>query len=323
MEKDFFDVFPHLKVKKELEELLDMVFVTKVSMNPGRTHLRVYIESSRWIHKKNIFALEDEIERQCFPGIPMTVTVVEKFHLSEQYTPENFLDSYRSSMELELRNYNMLEYNLFRRARIHFNGKDTMHMELPDTVISRQKSEILVEYFHKVFCERCGMDLKVELDFVEAKESKYRKNAALQIKQEVENVLKHAKMSGTEETESGKEENIKEEAKKPSGSKKNENTSEKKASDRKPQKGQKSDFRGGFGFRRDSNPDVVYGRDFDGEPIPLESITGEMGEVIIRCQVMDVEAREIRNEKTILIFPVTDFTDSIVVKMFLRNEELF
>ena len=77
-------------MKKELEELLDMVFVTKVSMNPGRTHLRVYIESSRWIHKKNIFALEDEIERQCFPGIPMTVTVVEKFHLSEQYTPENF-----------------------------------------------------------------------------------------------------------------------------------------------------------------------------------------------------------------------------------------
>ena len=51
MEKDFFDVFPHLKVKKELEELLDMVFVTKVSMNPGRTHLRVYIESSRYTRR--------------------------------------------------------------------------------------------------------------------------------------------------------------------------------------------------------------------------------------------------------------------------------
>ena len=50
----------------------------------------------------------------------------------------------------------------------------------------------------------------------------------------------------------------------------------------KQQKGQKGDFRSGFGFRRDSNPDVVYGRDFDGEPIPLEGITGEMGEVIIR-----------------------------------------
>lgn len=67
---------------------------------------------------------------------------------------------------------------------------------------------------------------------------------------------------------------------------------------------------------------MIYGRDFEGETVPLEAITGEMGEVIIRGQVMDVEAREIRNEKTILIFPVTDFTDSIVVKMFLRNEQV-
>ncbi len=56
--------------------------------------------------------------------------------------------------------------------------------------------------------------------------------------------------------------------------------------------------------------------------IALETITGEMGEVIVRGQVMEVEAREIRNEKTILIFPITDFTDSIVVKMFLRNEQV-
>ena len=225
-------------------------------------------------------------------------------------------------MEMELRSYNMLEYNLFRRSKITFTGKDTLCMELPDTVISRQKSEILVEYFHKVFCERCGMDLKVELDFVEVKESKYRKNAALQIKQEVENVLKHAKLSGDQESEPKQEDTAKEETKKNSGDNKGEKTNEKKSFDKKQQKVQKGDFRGSFGFRRDSNPDVVYGRDFDGETIPLESITGEMGEVIIRCQVMDVEAREIRNEKTILIFPVTDFTDSIVVKMFLRNEQV-
>ena len=147
MEKDFFDVFPHLKVKKELEELLDMVFVTKVSMNPGRTHLRVYIESSRWIHKKNIFALEDEIERQCFPGIPMTVTVVEKFHLSEQYTPENFLESYRSSMEMELRNYNMLEYNLFRRSKITFTGKDTCVWSFRIRLFPDRKAKYLLNIF--------------------------------------------------------------------------------------------------------------------------------------------------------------------------------
>lgn len=91
MEKDFFDVFPKLKVKKELEELLDMVYVTKVSCNPGKTRIWVYIKSERWIHKKHILDLENQIERQCFPGLNVSVTVIEKFKLSGQYTPENFL----------------------------------------------------------------------------------------------------------------------------------------------------------------------------------------------------------------------------------------
>ena len=75
-------------------------------------------------------------------------------------------------------------------------------------------------------------------------------------------------------------------------------------------------------YRKDPNPDVIYGRDVENDPVPLESIVEVVGEVTIRGQVMDVEAREIRNEKTILIFPVTDFTDSITVKMFLRNEQV-
>ena len=317
MEKEFFDVFPNLKVNEKLQELLDTVLVTKVSCNSAKTRLRVYIKSERWIHKKYIFELEEQIARQCFPGISMTVTVVEKFRLSRQYTPENFLDVYRSSMELELKNYNMLEYNLFKRSRIDFPEEDTLHMVLPDSVIAREKSEILAEYLHKVFCERCGMNLKVDMVYEETKESKYRKNAVLQIQQEVANVLKHAKLDKEEALVQNEENDAKEE--KPA---KSSNPSKEAAQEKKnfEKKGQKGDFRGGF--RKDSNPDVIYGRDFDGDAIPLESITGEMGEVIIRGQVMDVEAREIRNEKTILIFPITDFTDSIVVKMFLRNEQV-
>ena len=324
MEKEFFDVFPNLKLKHELSELLEDVIVTKVSCNSAKTRIWVYIKSSRWIHKKYIFDLEDQIERQCFPGMTMSVTVIERFYLSRQYTPANFLDTYKSSMEMELKNYNMLECNLFKRSRITFPEENTLHMELPDSVIAREKSDILVEYLHKVFCERCGMDLKVELEFVETEESRYRKNAAIQIQQEVENVIRHAKltdeeMASTESSPEEKKEDKKEKktaSSQPKTEKKQETAKEKQAFEKKGKWGDRG------GFRRDPNPDVVYGRDFDGEAISLESITGEMGEVIIRGQVMEVEAREIRNEKTILIFPVTDFTDSIFVKMFLRNEQV-
>ena len=126
-------------MKKELEELLEMVYVTRVSCNPSKTHIWVYIKSERWIHKKHIFALEDQIERQLFCRAWRDGYSHEKFRLSGQYTPQNFLDTYRSSMELELRNYNMLEYNMFKQAQISFPGEYDLHMILPDSVIARER----------------------------------------------------------------------------------------------------------------------------------------------------------------------------------------
>ena len=47
-----------------------------------------------------------------------------------------------------------------------------------------------------------------------------------------------------------------------------------------------------------------------------------MGEITFRGKVIEFDTREIRNEKTIVMFAVTDFTDTIMVKMFVRNEQL-
>lgn len=77
-----------------------------------------------------------------------------------------------------------------------------------------------------------------------------------------------------------------------------------------------------FSYRRSDNPDVIYGRDFDEEAIAIETIAGEMGEVVIRGQILSLDTRPIRNEKTIVIMSVTDFTDTIVLKIFARDENL-
>ncbi|MBR1772097.1 MAG: PolC-type DNA polymerase III [Lachnospiraceae bacterium] len=85
--------------------------------------------------------------------------------------------------------------------------------------------------------------------------------------------------------------------------------------------------RGGDGegyrsVRRSDNPDVLYGRDFDEEAMRIEELIGEMGEVVIRGKILNVDKREIKNEKTILIFDLTDFTDTMTVKMFVRNDQV-
>ena len=82
--------------------------------------------------------------------------------------------------------------------------------------------------------------------------------------------------------------------------------------------------KGSYSFVRKAtdDPNLIYGRDFDDETIELQNVLGEMGEITIRGKVISMETREIRNEKTIIMFAVTDFTDSIMVKMFVRNDQL-
>lgn len=46
MEKEFFDVFPNLKLKQELSELLEEVIVTKVACNSAKTCVRVYLKAT-------------------------------------------------------------------------------------------------------------------------------------------------------------------------------------------------------------------------------------------------------------------------------------
>ncbi|MBD5459775.1 MAG: PolC-type DNA polymerase III, partial [Lachnospiraceae bacterium] len=81
----------------------------------------------------------------------------------------------------------------------------------------------------------------------------------------------------------------------------------------------------GFGnrpLRRSNNPDVIYGRDFEEEPVRMEEIIGEIGEVVVRGKVLSLDKRVLKNDRTILIFDVTDFTDTITVKMFVASDQV-
>ena len=340
MEKEFLEVFRNLELKGELRALLEEVVVTKVAINQRKDHIRIYIRSRQWIHKKYIYTLENTIAAQCFPGVPMKVKILEKFDLSSQYTPELFLDAYRSSMALELKHYSILVFNMFRNAVITFPETDTMHMVLQSNVLAKSKENELIQYIEKVFCERCAFSLKVEAEYQEAKESKVRKNSEIQLQQEAAHIIEMSsfgKHEGEEEFQAAGEDQDQEQkaAEKKTETKEKDGKTEKKKKEEKGTKfgksfkGDKGRARGDRSFgdfkrsvKRSDNPDVLYGRDFEDEVIPLESIQTEMGEVCVRGQVMTLETREIRNEKTIVMYAVTDFTDTIMVKMFVRNDQL-
>ncbi|GAA5346252.1 PolC-type DNA polymerase III [Planifilum fimeticola] len=67
--------------------------------------------------------------------------------------------------------------------------------------------------------------------------------------------------------------------------------------------------------------DLVIGYAIREEPVPIRRITEEERRVVLKGEVFKSEIRELRSGRTLLTFNLTDFTDSIQVKMFARDKE--
>ena len=352
MEKPFLEVFPGLHIGEELKELLKLVMVEKVSMPKDRSSLRIYIVSPRLIHKKNIYSMEEGIAKQLFPGRSITVKILEKYRLSAQYTPEKLYQVYKDSILMEFKNFGMIEYNILRRAETAFEAEDTMVMTIEDNLIYRERSKEVGRILEKIFTERCGLPAEVRFSFTKAEKERrddFDEEAALAalLASHVQDMGgEQEEMAGSRGLETvqggpGEGHALAQDQKPGSRTFTKKTFGEKKAAGGKGNPGSgtgSGGFQGGqngsgSGFKRDGgrggrmpyrkseNPDVLYGRDFEGETMEIHEIAGEIGEVVLRGKIIRVEKRELRSGSKMMIFDLTDFTDSITIKMFLREDQ--
>ncbi len=248
--------------------------------------------------------MEEQIERQLFAGTGIPVYLVEEYRLSEQYTPKYLMDEYRESMLFELEGRSALERSIFQKAKCSFKEENVLCMTVADTIIAKEKAESIISYLKLVFEGRFHVPIEVQVTYEKVKENKYRKMNELQLKQAVDAIQEH------------------------NGNAQEQHRPQQKSLQRTQQKTQGGgrDKGGRYGrsysVKKSDDPNVIYGRDFDDVPIELSQVVSEMGEITLHGQVIQFETREIRNEKTILMFAVTDFTDTITIKMFVRNEQL-
>lgn len=383
MAKGFLEVFPTLNIAEPLKELLAMAEVEKVTSARDRSSIRVYMKSTRLIHKQNIYDLERGIKDQLFPDKQITIKIQEKYRLSGQYTPEKLLKMYKDSLLLELKHYSIVEYSMFRKAQIVFEDEGKMVLTVEDTMVNRDKTNELKRVLEKVFNERCGLPVEVAFQYIPPKENDRRKQIELKLEREAQAIYWQNHKDELENVSGG--ENISQTvAKSDNGEKKTHNSNAAimdipmpeaapwdalmdqaasgnvpgndetispvsdgikpvdagKTAAAKPQSGGKTekpqlnkgrkgwgrDKDSGFGedrkfsVKRSNNPDVLYGRDFEDDFMEIEKIDGEIGEVTLRGQILTCESRELRSGKFILTFDVTDFTDTITAKMFIRPE---
>lgn len=303
-EKSFLEVFDTLELDEKIRGLLEQVVVTKVSTNRKQDVFRIYITSKKLIAKNQLFQLAKQIQRQIFGYRKVQVYILETFRLSDQYTPAKLWDIYEESVLTELERYSPYKRSLMKQAQMTFPDEHTITVEVSDKIYDKEAVDDLLRILDRVFNERCGFRVKVDVKYLDLGGKGNMEKSEAKMRQKISFLTESLKK------EQALKQNISSEEKE---KKKKENPSEKKETYSKNKN---------ISVRRSDNPEVLYGRDFDDEPITLDQVVEEMGEVTFRGKILSREEREIRGERTIITLTITDFTDSIHVKMFTKNEML-
>ena len=333
-DKKFFHVFPTLRADDDVRLLFSDVEVKKITTNSRRDFLNIYIFSRHLIQKKQIFQMEQCIKDQLFAKTAVAVHIVEEYMLSGQYTAEALMNEYRESIILELKEKSMLASNMFAQADIRYEAENVVCLELLDTIVSAGRKEEIVDLLKEVYSERFHIPAEIRVDYKEPDRTGSREYDEQRIQQEINAIFeRRARQRG--ETPQAEGEEKKDQIKRTSS----ENAADKASVSSRDGKGtsaaisggvKKGEFKKGEFRKKDfyrpvkigDDPNLIYGRNFEDEPISLEQVITEMGEITVHGKIISFDTREIRNEKTIIIFSVTDFTDTITVKMFAKNEQL-
>ena len=334
----FFEVFNTLKVPEEIGVYLTDTEVTRVSKTSTNSLARVYLSSERLISKQVIYKAEDALKKQIFRMKNMDVRIIDRYRLSKQYTPVKIMEIYYDSILFELEKYWTLEYNLLKNSQWEFEGEHCLVLTLEDGFLSRTYADTLADYFKKIFLNRFGFEIDVIYKYAKKEGSHYELENEHKLNLRVAQIEKNMRAAqaagdGVNEDSSktafskGTSTSSKSENAASSGTKSNdgavqENSRQSSFGDKnRTQFGQKGS-QNEYYKKKPSNPDVLYGRDFDEEPMPIEQVDSALGEIVIAGMIRKVDEREIRNERTILMFDLTDFTDTITVKMFIANAQL-
>ena len=318
----FFEVFPGFDCSAEYRQMFENVYVTKAVMVKSAKTLQVHIESKILIPKKDIYGMEDMLSEFVFQG-SMRVKLFEHYQLSEQYTIKNLIENYyRESILFELSVESSVLYRMVSRAEWHAED-NVITLLLEDNFLAKSKSEEIKQYLERIFKDRFDCEIQVTFDFTEQQKEDYRKANEYRLKQEIHQIMEQVQQNEEEAAQETKEasantDQTKDESKKsqpvekkPSGN----HGFEKKT----PKEGNWG--RSAYGRTRVADPDVIYGRNVEGDQIAISEIAEGIGDTVVKGKIFEMEERELRNEKLLITFSITDFTDSIAGKIFVTKDD--
>lgn len=286
--RKFFEVMPDLKVEDRLFSLFKEVEVSKVQFNQSTNVLTIELELKALLPRPQMMQMIRIMKEQLFKNSPLKIAFKEHYQLEEDYTLEKLTNQYKENLMAEIAERNQMGYTFLKNQEWSVIGHKVI-IQVEESLVAHSRLEPIKIWLENVYKERFDREVQVQFNYyVDTNQQSYRIEREKQLQDEVMNLMLQVPTSNVTHTPC-------------------------------------TDKGEAIAKHRKSNhvdPEVFYGKECEGEFIEICELINEVGEVVIHGKVLQIDTREIRSEKTLILFDITDFTDTITVKLFIANEDL-
>ena len=285
----FYEAFPDLSEDDRLYEFFSGSQVEKVSASKSKMVVFIYLQCDQHISYRSVKKMEQKLYKQVFRRLGFRPKLELKYPFADGYDLKKLMGLCGDSMREELREINAIDYMKFCDEPFEIK-ENKLILTCDDDFLCHERAKAIRDFFVVRLKRRFDRDVDVSFHYVKKERKKQGEPEVVRVVQTVEE----------EETEtvtaSGKAEG---------------------SSKAKPSGTFQKNYR--KAIKRD--PAVFYGKNVEGEVTPIKEIIDEIGEVVIEGMIRKVdEPRDIKGGKKIYTFAITDFTDTIVVKVFIKAE---
>ncbi len=322
-DKLFRDVFPGLKLDKNLDELLGQTEIQKITMFKGEKKMVISILSKNLIAKELIFAAEEQMTQFIFGDSGEKCIIDEHYELSKQYNLTQLSNIYRDSFLEEIKRISYVDYRILKRGEWYYHD-NIVTLALEDTSLARSHSDKIKKYLVDTYRDRFGMEVSVGFDFTEDQKSSLRAANELRLKQElmaIEQKNNEASMRNPEAEDKPSQvsgDNAEKPVKQSAAKSNQANAKPKQVKTEKPEA---SKYQKPKSKSASYDEDLLYGRNCDGDIVDISELYDGIGPVCIHGQILNLEDRELKSGKYIINGTITDFTDTITFKIFVQPED--
>ena len=304
MMKQLLDVFSNLSSEDKAVGIFADCFVDAVSVKKSLGQVLVKLTSEERIRPVHYALLEQKLKEKYFYDTNLSV------RLSVSYPQDS--GRLLSDVWDELRYY-VLEAI---RIRDHLDGvildeaaytceDNNLTVSLSDHSVSRCRKQNMITVLTETIEEMTGTMPVIIFDYVRDEEEFEPEDEPVLT---VEEFLERTRLQALKAEEKNSRNRKPKDLEPP---KKKEDLKEAEKTD-KPKKHAPTD------------PDIFYGRSFTVDRVlQIRDIQDEIGDVVISGQICSYEDRLLKSgDRYLVVFAVTDFTDTINVKLFVKSENL-